>query len=103
MDIVLIPVLKAILGILSFYQLIIFVNIIFSWLVSFGIIDVYKYPILGNIFVFTRMVTEPVYGFVRRFIPTLGPMDFSPVIVILAIYIISEVLTRTIYKLSVVY
>ena len=103
MDIVLIPVLQAIIGILGFYQLIIFVNIVFSWLVAFGIIDIYKYQILGNIYMFTRVATEPVYSFVRRFIPTLGPIDFSPVAVILAIYIISEILTRVIYKLSVVY
>ncbi|MGV3278846.1 YggT family protein [Rickettsiales bacterium LUAb2] len=101
MDIVLIPILKAILSILNFYQLIIFVNIILSWLIMFGIIDIYKFRIVGNIFMFTRAVTEPIFALVRRIIPTLGPMDFSPIVIILGIYIISEILTRVIYKLSV--
>lgn len=103
MNIILIPLLQAINGILSFYQLIIFVSIVLTWLIMFGIIDIYKYRVLNNIFVFTRIVTEPLYAFVKRFIPTLGPLDFSPVMVVLAIYIISEIINHIIYKLSVVY
>lgn len=103
MDIVIIPILQAIAGILGFYQIIIFVNIVFSWLLVLGVIDLYRYKILGNLFMITRMATEPLYNFVRRFLPTFGPMDFSPVIVIVAIYIITEIINRLIYKLSVVY
>lgn len=103
MNIVIIPILQAISGILAFYQLIIFVNIIFSWILILGVVDLYKYKVLGNLFMITRMATEPLYNFVRRFLPTLGPMDFSPVVVILAIYIITEIINRLIYKLSVVY
>lgn len=102
MELIVIPILKAIIGILNFYQLVIFVNILLGWLVMFGIIDPYKHKIVMNIFMFTRAVTEPIYAQVRRFLPNFGPLDFSPIVVILGIYVLSAVLSEIIFKLTVV-
>ena len=103
MNVVLIPILQAIAGVLFSYQVIILVSIVLSWLYVLGIVDADKFPTLGRILLISRLVTEPVYQQVRRIIPPLGMMDFSPVVVMLVIHILIDVINRTIIKLSVVF
>lgn len=60
------------------------VQIIFSWLILFNVINTYNSGIrwfLG----FLDRVTEPMYRPVRRFMPDFGGIDFSPIVVILVL------------------
>ena len=45
-------------------------------------------PIVGLL----HQVTEPLFAPVRRVIPTVGMLDFTPVVVILAIQIFASIL-----------
>ena len=49
-------------------------------------------PILINIYEILAQVTEPILGPVRKIIPTVGMLDFSPLVVIIVLQIIHEVL-----------
>ena len=63
----------------------IIIGIIFSWLVSFGIMDTRNqmvYRIYSVFDSFMRAVTGPF----RRLIPPLGGLDFSPLIVIFGLH-----------------
>jgi len=42
---------------------------------------------------FLRDVCEPYLGFFRRFIPPLGPIDFSPIVAILVLNIAARIIT----------
>ena len=98
MSIILLPILQAIAGLIGFYKLIIFVYIVMQWLIVLQVFDISKYPIISNIYMVTRMLTEPVFGFVRRFIPNLGPLDLSPLVVIVFIYILSNIIRSLIWN-----
>lgn len=102
-DIVIIPMLQALAGILNFYQIVIFVSIIMTWLVVLGILDLNRFSIFANIFMLSRAVTEPIYAYVRRFLPTFGPIDFSPIVVVLLTYMLVAFINKLIIHLSVVY
>jgi YggT family protein len=39
-------------------------------------------------------MTEPLYAPFRRFMPDLGPLDLSPIVALLTIYITRELLMR---------
>ncbi len=70
--------------ILDFYVWIIIAGGILSWLVAFNIINT------NNRFVYVigdmlYRMTEPVYRRLRRFIPTIGGIDLSPLAVIFII------------------
>ena len=41
---------------------------------------------------FLRDVCEPYLGFFRRFIPPLGPIDFSPIVAIFALRIVGGII-----------
>jgi len=69
-------------SVITIYLWIIIINAILSWLVAFNILNTH------NRFVFsildaTYKLTDPVLNKIRRFIPTLGSIDISPVILIL--------------------
>ena len=71
-------------SIITIYLWVIIINALLSWLVAFNILNT------QNRFVFsvldtTYKLTNPVLNKIRRFIPTFGSIDISPIILILAL------------------
>ena len=69
-------------SLITIYLWIIIINAVLSWLVAFNILNT------QNRFVFsildaTYKMTDPALNKIRRFIPTFGSIDVSPVILIL--------------------
>lgn len=88
----LIAVAKIADTLLEIYKWVIIVSALISWVNP----DPYN-PIVR----FLYSVTEPVFRPIRRLIGhRLGPIDISPIIVILAIIFIQSFLVRTIIKVG---
>ena len=69
------------------YIVLIFVYILLSMLFSFGLRMPYARwtdAVLG----FLRDVSEPYLRLFRKFIPPLGPVDLSPLVAIIVLYIV---------------
>ncbi len=49
---------------------------------------------------FLYRATEPVLSRVRRFIPDLGGIDLSPLIVIFIIYLLKQLVVRLLYTMA---
>jgi len=69
-------------SIIAIYIWIVIINAILSWLVAFNILNT------QNRFVFsvldtTYKLTDPALNKIRRFLPTFGSIDLSPVVLIL--------------------
>ena len=69
-------------SIIAIYIWIVIINAILSWLVAFNILNT------QNRFVFsvldtTSKLTDPALNKIRRFLPTFGSVDLSPVVLIL--------------------
>ena len=78
-------------SIITIYLWIIIINAILSWLVAFNILNT------QNRFVFalldaTYKMTDPVLNKIRRFIPTFGSIDVSPVILILLLMFLRNII-----------
>ncbi len=73
-------------ALLSLYTLILFVRIILSWVTMAWAPPPSLAPVIGVIY----DVTEPVLGFVRRYIPAAGGIDFSPLVVFLVIQVVQR-------------
>ena len=74
-------------SVINIYIWLIIINVILSWLVAFNVLNT------QNRFVFavlnaTHQLTDPVLGKIRRFIPNLGSIDISPVVLILLLIFI---------------
>jgi len=69
-------------SIITIYIWIVIINAILSWLVAFNILNT------QNRFVFsvldtTYKLTDPALNKIRRFLPSFGSIDISPVVLIL--------------------
>lgn len=72
-------------AVISIYIWIIIIQVVMSWLVAFRVINMHNqfvYAVSNALF----RLTEPVLGRIRRFLPDLGGIDVSPVILILLLY-----------------
>ncbi|QMU55902.1 MAG: YggT family protein [Candidatus Mycalebacterium zealandia] len=77
--------------ILTVYTWLIVARAVISW------VDPNPYnPIVG----FLYSVTEPVLERVRRVIPFIGGMDFSPIIVLLLLFFLRRVIAQTLYGIA---
>jgi YggT family protein len=70
--------------IVNLYIWILVINAILSWLVAFNILNT------GNRFVYSVLevsykLTNPALNLIRRYLPNLGSIDISPVILILGL------------------
>ena len=74
-------------SIINIYIWLIIINVILSWLVAFNILNTqnrFVFMILNG----THQLTDPALNKIRKFIPNLGSIDISPVILILLLIFI---------------
>ena len=76
---------------LDFYTLIVFFYVVVSWLFHFNILN------SQNIFVWRvfesfKKLTDPPLNYIRRYLPNIGGLDISPVLLILIIYLFKDLL-----------
>jgi YggT family protein len=69
-------------SVITIYLWIIIINAILSWLVAFNVLNTQNKFVFSVLDV-TYKLTDPALNKIRRFIPTFGSIDISPVILIL--------------------
>jgi YggT family protein len=77
--------------IIDIYTWVVIASAIMSWLVAFGVVNV-RNQFIRWIVDFLYRVTEPALRPIRRFLPNLGGIDISPVILLLALFFIRSLL-----------
>ena len=70
---------------------IIIAQAILSWLVAFNVINTYNDFVRSFLSALDR-ITEPLYRPIRRVLPDFGGIDFSPLVVLLLIYVLRMLL-----------
>ena len=82
-------VLMLIDRIIDIYVWVIILSAVLSWLVAFDIVNMRKrfVYLVGDAL---NRITEPVYRPIRRFLPDMGGLDLSPLIVILVLWFLRD-------------
>ena len=70
---------------LNIYKYIVIVNVIISWLVAFNILNTQN-RFVYSILELSYRLTEPLLIKIRRFLPNLGSLDISPVLLLVLIW-----------------
>jgi len=65
------------------YTVVVFITVIVSW---------FQLPPDNSVARFTRMLTEPVLAPIRKLIPAVGGLDFSPMILLILLRILRGML-----------
>jgi YggT family protein len=77
-------VLDLLLRVLTY---IIIIQAILSWLVAFNVINTHNDFVRSLLNALDRL-TEPLYRPIRRILPDFGGIDFSPIVLLLLIYVV---------------
>ncbi|MFZ4763230.1 MAG: YggT family protein [Alphaproteobacteria bacterium] len=70
--------------VLGWYQFLVILAVASTWLIQFNIINP-RQQLVAVILNFLERITDPVFRFIRRFVPLIGGIDISPIILILAV------------------
>ncbi len=81
-------ILMLILGIARFF---IIAHFIMSWLINFQVLNL-RQPLVAQIWDGLNRILEPIYGPIRRMLPSMGGLDLSPIVALVGIYAIEIVL-----------
>ena len=82
-----IAIFYLVLQILKLYSYVVIANVIVSWLIAFNVLNTQN-RFVYSLLELTYRLTEPILKKIRRFIPNLGSLDISPVILLLLIWFI---------------
>lgn len=85
--------LQIILLLLDILWFLLLAHLILSWLVSFQVLNL-RQPLVAQFWMGLNRVMEPIYRPVRRFLPPAGGLDFAPLIVLIAVYILRIVIVN---------
>ena len=75
------------LQILKIYSYVVIANVIISWLIAFNVLNTQN-RFVYSFLELTYRLTDPILNKIRRFLPNLGSLDISPIILLLLIWFI---------------
>lgn len=83
---------------LTLYSYIVIGYVVLGWLLTFSVVNG-RNPFVQSLWSLFSAVTEPFLGAIRKFMPNLGAVDISPLILLLGIFFIQSVIIPNIAKL----
>ena len=97
MHVILGPIFGLIDMVLDLFIWILIIAVVMSWLISFKVVNTtnrFVYLIAD----FTHRITEPALRPIRRFLPNLGGLDISPIVLLMVIWFLRDVLSRLAFE-----
>ena len=89
-------ILDVLLVALDIYTWIIIASAIFSWLFAFGVVNP-RNQVVSMIGDALYRLTEPALRPIRRFVPSFGGLDISPIVLLLLIFLIERIIILYVY------
>ena len=80
-----IAIFYLVLQILKLYSYVVIINVVISWLITFNILNTQN-RFVYSILELSYRLTDPILNKIRRFLPNLGSLDISPIILLLLIW-----------------
>ena len=82
-----IAIFYLVLQILKLYSYVVIANVLISWLIAFNVLNTQN-RFVYSVLELTYRLTNPILYRIRLFLPNLGSLDISPVILLLLIWFI---------------
>ncbi len=95
----LIPVFRVLIMAIDLYWWVIIVMAVMSWLLAFDVINM-RNEFVRSIWNAVNALTEPALQPIRRFLPAVGGMDISPIILLLVLSFIQMELYEVVARLQ---
>jgi YggT family protein len=85
---------------ITLYIYVIIAGAVMSWLIAFNVVNPYN-PFVRSVWQALNAFTEPLLRPIRRFMPDMGGVDISPVVLILSCVFVQSVVLPNVAKLLV--
>ena len=82
-----IAIFYLVLQLLTLHSYVVIANVLISWLIAFNVLNTQN-RFVYSILELTHRLTDPILNRIRRFLPNLGSLDISPIILLLLIWFI---------------
>ncbi|HVJ42668.1 MAG TPA: YggT family protein [Dongiaceae bacterium] len=79
--------------VISLYSLILLVYVILSWLTAYNVVNP-RHQVVLAIGRITSALVDPVLRPIRKIVPSIGGLDFSPIILILVLHFLDVFITQ---------
>ena len=89
-------ILDIVMVILNLYTWVIIAGAVLSWLIAFGVVNI-RNDFVRSIWNALIALTEPLLRPIRNFLPNLGGIDVSPIILLLILFLVEDVIVRYVY------
>ena len=83
--------IEVILLALDFYTWVIIGVAVLSWLIAFNVVNIHN-DLVRMLWNGLNALTEPALRPIRRFLPNLGGLDISPIVLLFIIFFIQRVI-----------
>ncbi len=83
------PFVWLILTVIQLYIYVVFATVIMSWLLAFNVVNIHN-PVVRQITYILSQLTEPLLAPIRRYMPNLGGLDLSPLVLLLGLYFLQH-------------
>jgi len=81
--------------IIYLYVWVLIINAVISWLIAFNVLNTQN-RFVYSVLEFTYKLTNPPLNYIRKFLPNLGSVDISPIVLILFIYFARDLIRNII-------
>ncbi len=98
MNVILAPIIEVLMLAINLYVWLVIASAILSWLVAFNVVNT-RNQFIYMVGDFLHRITEPALRPIRRFLPNLGGIDISPVILILVLFFAQRLLQNLLVSL----
>ncbi len=85
---------------INFYILIIILQVAISWLITFDVINVENQQ-ARNLVNLLKKATDPVYKPIRKYVPPIGGIDLTALVVIIGLQLIEHLVWRLLFGMTV--
>ena len=85
-------------SIISLYLWCLFIFVILSWLINFGIVNTQN-RFIYLVMDFLYKITEPPLRPIRRFVPNFGSIDISPIILVFGLIFVRNLIMVDLVKM----
>lgn len=84
---------QILLYILDIVYFVLVVHIIMSWLINFQVLNT-RQPLVAQIWYGINQLLEPIYRPIRNFLPAMGGIDLTPIVVFIGIYALRVIIAN---------
>ncbi len=91
--------LDVVLLALDLYTYVIIGVAVLSWLLAFNVINIHN-DFVRSVWNGLNALTEPLLRPIRRWLPAMGGLDISPIVLLLAIYFLKRLIAYNLYPMA---